>query len=227
MKIPLKEEAPRVHSCFRLLLCQRLRVQAQLSATVAVAGAWGDPGADPPCCPLTRPLSPGHRGGRRTATTAAWRPSGADSTRRPSAGCWSPRSRAWAARRSRAATSPPARRRHPSARPPTCRRRPSPRTPSTLPSSWPTTRRRTRTTSRQVRTGPPGGGRARSPTASSSPALSGHPRLAPAGPGPGPARPCPLPPNLAPPGPATPEVKPGRPSPAPPDRGRAPSARPL
>lgn len=216
MEIPLRAgEAPRVRSCFRLVLCQRLHVQAQLPAAVAVAGAWGDPGVDPPCCPLTRPLSPGHRGGRRTVTTAAWRLSAAASTRRPSAGCWSPRSRAWAARLSRVGTSPLARRRHRSAPPPTCRRRPSPRMPSTPPSSWPTTKRRTRTRSRQVRTGPLGGGRAQPPTASSSPAHSGRPR--------------PLPPNLALPDPATPEVevKPGRPSPPPPDPGHPHAARPL
>lgn len=232
MEIPLKAgEAPRVCSCFRLVLCQRLHVQAQLPAAVAVAGAWGQPGADPPCCPLTRPLSPGHRGGRRTVTTAAWRLSAAASTRRPSAGCWSPRSRAWAARRSRVGTSPLARRRHRhrSALPPTCRRRPSPRMPSTPPSSWPTTKRRTRTRSRQVRTGPLGGGRAQPPTASSSPAHFGHPRPAPAGLGPGPVRPRPLPPNPALPGPATPEVevKLGRPSPPPPDPGHPHAAQPL
>lgn len=49
MEIPLKAgEAPRVRSCFRLVLCQQLPVQAQLPAATAVAGAWGDPGADPP-----------------------------------------------------------------------------------------------------------------------------------------------------------------------------------
>lgn len=57
METPLKAgEAPRVRSCVRLVLCQPLRVQAQLPATVAVAGAWGDPGVDPPLLPADPPF---------------------------------------------------------------------------------------------------------------------------------------------------------------------------
>lgn len=146
------------------------------------------------------------RGARRRGTTAAWRPSGADSTRRPSAGCWSPRSRAWAAPRSRGATSPPAPRRRPrpSAPPPTCRPRSCPPTPCTPPSSWLTTTMTRRRTALQVRIstpapGGPAGAPARPPMASFSAAPPRRP-----GPGPtvlrtGQARPRPRRPSPAPP----------------------------
>ena len=66
MEIPLKAgEAPRVRSCFRLVLCQQLPVQAQLPAATAVAGTWGDPGADPPPPPLPADLPSVSRPQRR------------------------------------------------------------------------------------------------------------------------------------------------------------------
>lgn len=108
-----------------------------------------------PSCPLSDLCAfsvPACRGDRKKGITAAWKPKGADSTTRPSAGCWSPRSRVYAGLRCPGATSPQPRPLrltllppHRSAPPRPCRRRPSPPTPCTPPSWLLTPRRRRRT----------------------------------------------------------------------------------
>lgn len=148
------------------------------------------------------------RGDKKKGITAAWKLRGADSTRRPSAGCWSRRSRVCADLRFRGATSSrPRPLRLPlllprlSGPPPPSRRRPSPQTPCTPPGSLRTTRRRRRrsTAAWQVRIstlarGSPSGTfffppplsrsspparRARPPMASFSPTHSSPPRPVP------------------------------------------------
>ncbi|XP_064454440.1 afadin isoform X13 [Mirounga angustirostris] len=91
------------------------------------------------------------RGDRKKGITAAWKPRGADSTQRPSAGCWNRRSRVCADPRFRGATSsrprplrPPLLLPHLSGPPPPSRPRPCPQTLCTPPGSSRTTRGRRR-----------------------------------------------------------------------------------
>lgn len=176
------------------------------------------------------------RGDRKKGITAAWKPRGADSTQRPSAGCWSRRSRVCADPRFRGATSSHPRPLRPplllprlSGPPPPSRPRPCPQTLCTPPGSSRTTRgrRRRRTAVWQVRIsalarGSPTGTfffppplshsspparHARPPTAPSSPTHSSHPRPVPTVLLPKQASPRPLQKNQASTSPATQKVE--------------------
>lgn len=202
-----------------------MSIHASLPCEGRLGGLWS-----PDLCLTFALLSiPACRGDRKKGITAAWKLKGADSTTRPSAGCWSLRSRVCADLRFHGATSP-----HPcplqltllpphlSAPPLPCRLRPSPLTPCTPPSSLHTTKRRRRTSAPQVRIstparqglllpplshGSPAASRARPPMASFSPTHSSHPRPVPTVLLAKQASPCPLQKKRAASIPATPKVE--------------------